>query len=95
MISDMKKPGIVVQSILLICSNNGAPTVPDARLVESDNGDILSPRNAPEMIAPAVIANDKSIAAAIPIKATPIVADVVSELPIQSPISEHTRNVIA
>ncbi|ALF17391.1 hypothetical protein RO08_02100 [Fusobacterium animalis] len=52
----------------------------------SDNGDILSPKNAPETIAPAVIAGFKSKAFDIPISATPSVATVVKLLPIEIPI---------
>ena len=61
------------------------PTVPEARLVVSDNGDILSPKKAPETIAPAVIVSEISMAPAIPINATPTVATVVNELPIEIP----------
>ena len=91
----MRKAGIVVQSIFLICSKSETPTVSDARLVVSESGDILSPRKAPEMTAPAVMASDKSKAPAIPIKATPIVADVVNELPIHKPKSDVIKKATA
>ena len=48
----------------------------------SDKGEILSPKYAPETIAPAVIARESSIPVATPINATPTVAAVVQELPI-------------
>jgi hypothetical protein len=51
-------------------------------LVVSDSGDILSPKYAPEITAPAVIAGSNDSPWAIPINATPIVAAVVQELPI-------------
>ena len=38
----------------------------------SDNGDILSPKYAPETIAPAVIADGNPSAAPTPISATPM-----------------------
>ena len=54
----------------------------------SESGDILSPKNEPETIAPAVIAGFKSKAFDIPIRATPSVATVVRLLPIAIPIIE-------
>ena len=83
--NDKIKAGIVVQPIFRICSNKSTPTIEDARFVVSERGDILSPKNAPETIAPAVIASDKSRTVAIPINATPTVATVVNELPIEMP----------
>ena len=52
----------------------------------SESGDILSPKNEPETIAPPVIAGFKSKAFDIPIRATPSVATVVKLLPIAIPI---------
>ena len=34
--------------------NSGVPAAEDARVVVSESGEILSPKYAPEMIAPAV-----------------------------------------
>ena len=51
-------------------------------MVVSDNGDILSPKYAPEMTAPATIPAGIPILSPIPIPATPIVAIVDHELPI-------------
>ena len=45
-----------------------------ARLVVSERGETLSPKYAPDTMAPAVIASDIPIPLAIPIKATPTVA---------------------
>src|SRR5699024_2268217 len=52
------------------------------RLVVSDNGDSLSPKIAPEIIAPAVIPKGRFISTAIPIKATPAVADEPQAVPV-------------
>ena len=38
------KPGIVVYIICLICTNKSVFVNPEARLVVSDSGDILSPK---------------------------------------------------
>ena len=54
----------------------------DAKIVVSDKGDILSPKYAPEMIAPAIHPSSKPWAFPIPINAIPIVAMVVHELPV-------------
>ena len=78
--------GIVVQLMFFICSNKSTLTILAAKFVVSDKGDILSPKKAPETIAPAVSATDASTALAILINATPIVATVVNELPIAVPI---------
>src|SRR5690625_6175195 len=70
---DIKKAGIVVHVIFLICANKSTFNIEDAMFVVSESGDILSPKKAPETIAPAVIGSDTSIALDIPIKATPMV----------------------
>src|SRR5690625_513955 len=82
--------GIVVQPMFRICVNKSTFNMEEAIFVVSDNGDILSPKNAPDTIAPAVIARETSIAPDIPINATPTVPTVVSELPTQIPTIEVT-----
>ena len=54
--------------------------------VVSESGDILSPKNAPDTIAPAVIDGFNPKAFEIPIRATPNVATVVKLLPIEIPM---------
>ena len=54
----------------------------EAKLVVSDKGDILSPKYAPEITAPATIGAGKPKAFPIPISAIPTVAVVLHELPI-------------
>ena len=44
MISVIVKDGIVVYIIYLMWVNKSVPTIAGARLVVSDNGDILSPK---------------------------------------------------
>ena len=46
--------GTVVIIMNLICVKSGVPAEEDARTVVSDNGDTLSPKYAPEIMAPAV-----------------------------------------
>ena len=65
-----------------MCENNLLPAIAAAKFVVSDKGDILSPKYAPEITAPAVIPRGMPIALPIPIKAIPTVADVVQELPV-------------
>ena len=59
------------------------PATDGARLVVSDNGDILSPKYDPEIIAPATIPVFIDNNSPIPTKAIPIVAAVVQELPVE------------
>ena len=81
----------------LMCQNRVAPAIAGARLVVSDNGDILSPKYAPDTTAPAVIAAGKPSAAPTPISATPIEPAVDQDEPvasdtIQQRIHAVTRN---
>ena len=64
-----------------IWENKSVPAMAGARFVVSDKGDILSPKYAPEIIAPAVTDGDKPNPVAIPISATPNVPATVHELP--------------
>ena len=63
-------------------SNVSAFTIWADRIVVSDSGEVLSPRYAPEMTAPAVMAGDTPSRPAMPTRPTPIVPAVVHELPI-------------
>ena len=78
--------GVVVISIYLICVNSGTSEVEEANTVVSLIIDILSPKYAPEIIAPAIQPSSKPNARPIPIKATPMVAMVVHEEPVSSDI---------
>src|SRR5699024_2399662 len=92
---DIKKAGIIVHVMFLICANKSTFNIDDAIFVVSESGDILSPKKAPETIAPAVIGSDTSVALDIPINATPMVPTVVKELPTLIPTIADTRNTIA
>ena len=81
-IQAMTKEGTVVIIIYLMCEKSGVPAEEEARTVVSERGDILSPKYAPEIIAPAVHPGEKPWAVPIPMSATPIVAIVVHELPV-------------
>src|SRR6188472_3746128 len=61
------------------------PTIDGTRTVVSEMGVSLSPKYAPDTTAPAVITVDAPIAGARATRATPRVAAVVHELPIDSP----------
>lgn len=71
--------------MFLIWANNSLSATADDKLVESDNGDILSPKTAPEMIAPATKARLAFMLAPIPKRAIPTVEIVVKPLPIATP----------
>ena len=58
------------------------------------NGDILSPKYAPEMMAPAVQASLIPRACPMPNSATPMVAMVVQELPESNEISAQMMQAL-
>ena len=66
----------------------------DARIVVSDMGDILSPKNAPQITAPAVIGAGIPILVPIPIIATPAVPTVPLEVPQNKDTTEHRSNAV-
>src|SRR5882757_6050675 len=74
--------GTDVHRVSRICSNKSEPAAAVARFTVSDSGDVLSPKYAPEMTAPAVIAGDNPMLVATPINPMPIVPATVHELPI-------------
>src|SRR5699024_5093442 len=88
--SAITNAGTVVHVILRMCVNKSTSKIDDAIFVVSDKGDILSPKNAPDTIAPTVIACDTSSASEIPTNAKPTVPTVVKELPTQRPIIDVT-----
>mgnify|MGYP000757782861 FL=1 len=67
----------------------------EASIVVSDSGEILSPKYAPEIIAPAIHPSLNPCALPIPISAIPIVAIVVHELPVMTEISAQMIQVDA
>lgn len=67
----------------------------EASIVVSDSGEILSPKYAPEIIAPAIHPSLNPCALPIPISAIPIVAIVVHELPVMTGISAQMIQVDA
>ena len=81
--------GTVVIVKYLMCVNRSEPEIAGAKFVVSLNGDILSPKYAPEIIAPADISTGIPIAFEIPIRAIPTVAEVVQLLPVAIEIIAH------
>ena len=78
--------------MFLMCLKRSLPATAEARLVESESGDILSPKMAPDRMAPAISASLTCMVIPIPSKAMPIVEIVVNPLPIETPINEQTMN---
>ena len=77
-----------------MCENKSTLHDDDARTVVSDRGDTLSPKYAPEMIAPAIHPSLYPITLPIPWNAMPIVAIVVHELPDRTDITAHTPHAM-
>ena len=75
------KVGNVVYIIYLIWVYKSVPEIAEARFVVSLKGDILSPKYAPEITAPAVMLGGMLKALPTDTSATPIVAEVMYELP--------------
>ena len=72
-----------------MCVNRSEPEIAGAKFVVSLNGDILSPKYATEIIAPADISTGIPIAFEIQIRAIPTVAEVVQLLPVAIEIIAH------
>src|SRR5699024_5108026 len=85
--------GTVVHIIALICEKIFTLVTSAAKLVVSDSGDILSPKTAPAIIAPAAIFNCALIAiSAMPAvdadpHAVPVATDVIAQI-----INADTKN---
>ena len=89
--------GTVVCIMQRICLKRSAPDTEDASTVVSDIGDTLSPKYAPDIMAPAVNGSGMPSALPMPSKAMPIVAIVVHDVPVITDTSEemmqaHGRN---
>ena len=90
---EMMYEGPVVKIMCLICSNNVEPAMAGARFVVSESGDILSPKYAPEIMAPPIIGAGMPRPIPTPIKAIPTVPAVVQEDPVASDTIELINNV--
>ncbi|MPN00231.1 hypothetical protein SDC9_147425 [bioreactor metagenome] len=88
-------PGIVTVATALICSKTFTSQVAEDKLTVSEIGDNLSPKIAPEITAPAVIAGSMPRPPPIPIRATPKVAAVPHEVPVARHDIEHTKIVVS
>ena len=70
------------------------PETAGATLVVSDNGDILSPKYAPETMAPARSGAGTPIASPIPINASPMVLIVPKDVPVIIDASPHNTHAV-
>ena len=88
--------GPAVQNMLLMCwlVVRPRPTSLGTRIVVSESGDILSPKYAPQMTAPAAAASERPMTFAMPTKATPSVPAVVQELPVTMPTIAQIAAVV-
>ena len=93
--SAIVKEGPVVHAMCRMCEKISVSTTAGARFVVSDKGDILSPKYAPEMTAPAAIAGDRPRPIDTPINATPRVPATVQELPVASAAIAQIRQLAA
>ena len=76
-----------------MCEKMGLPVTEAAKTVVSESGETLSPKYAPEIMAPAIHPEENPCASPIPIKAIPIVAIVVHELPVITETMQQIKQV--
>src|SRR5699024_6350346 len=86
--------GIVVHSICLICLYKSVSTTNAAKFVVSERGESLSPNIAPDIIAPAAMPSGMFNSTAIPISATPAVADDPHAVPVATDTTAAIKNAI-
>ena len=94
-VSAIKRLGTVVRVMYRMWLNRSEPPTTAAMFVVSLNGDILSPKYAPEMMAPAIHPSLSPEAVPMPTRATPTVPTVPHELPVASeskPQITHAAN---
>ena len=84
--------GTVVQIIALICENIFTLVTNAAKFVVSESGDILSPKTAPAMIAPATIPSLKPRFVPIAIKAIPAVDAEPHAVPVATEVNAQMIN---
>ena len=89
----MMNEGTVVTIMKRICVKRGVPADEDASTVVSERGDTLSPKYAPDMMAPAIQPGSYPCAVPMPTRATPTVAMVVQELPVITAIRAEMAQV--
>ena len=88
------RPGIVSHSMWRMWSKSPSPTIAGATLVVSDSGESLSPKNAPEMTAPATTGSGTPMPPPMAMNARPTVAMDVNELPRTREMKAVTRQAI-
>ena len=88
--------GPAVQNMFLMCWPvvRPRPTSFGTRIVVSESGDILSPKYAPQITAPAAAASERPMTFDMPTKATPSVPAVVHELPVTMPTTAQIAAVV-
>ena len=84
--------GPVVYAMYRMWVMRSVPATAGARLVVSLSGDILSPKYAPLMMAPATQPSDNPSACPMPTKAMPTVPTVPQELPVANERTAHTKH---
>ena len=87
--------GPVVHTMWRMWVNRSVPATAGARLVVSDRADILSPKYAPEMMAPAARPRFSPCAVAMPTSAMPMVPAVVHELPVATETNAQMTHAVA
>ena len=87
--------GTAVYSMCRMWVYSSTSAATEARIVESDKGDILSPKYAPEITAPAMSGSGAPSAVAVPIMATPMVPADPHEVPVKDDIRTVARKAVS
>ena len=86
--------GMAVSMRYRIWSKRSTPQALDATTVVSLSGDTLSPKYAPDIMAPATHPGWKPMTVPMPMNATPMVAMVLQELPVSTDMTAQTAHVV-
>ena len=76
-----------------MCLKRSVPAMAGATFVVSDRGDILSPKKAPEAMAPAVMADGTPRPSPMLIRARPTVPIVPNEVPVARDVMQQITKV--
>ena len=88
--NEMSPAGSVLHKICLMCVKRSVSTTAEAKLLVSDNGDNLSPKIPPLIIAPATKAGFRFMVTPMSKKAIPTVDVTVKALPTAAPTRVQT-----
>ena len=94
MTSTRASVGKVVYAMDLMCAYRSVLAAMAARTVVSETGDILSPKQAPETMAPATTGSGIPMASPMPIRTMPAVPAVPQLVPVAIDMAMHSTMAV-